>query len=51
MGGGGGGVVKEGTHTLGLFDSVSGGLITKLENTRGQANWESGDSGIIVWEK
>lgn len=26
MGGGGGGVVKEGTHTPGLFDSVSDSL-------------------------
>lgn len=40
-------MVKEGTQTSGLFDSVSGGLITNKGNTTGQASWESGDSSIF----
>lgn len=40
-------MVKEYTQTSGLFDFISGGLITKMGNTRGQANWESGDSGVV----
>lgn len=39
--------VKEGIQTSGLFESISGSLMTNKGNTTGRAYWESGDSSIF----
>ena len=39
--------VGGGSKTFGLFDSINGGLITKVGDTRGKTYCKSGDSGIF----